>query len=143
MGSIYIFFSAIGPSYDCRERLNLFPTPSRSPHDDWGNRFGIKGKRAVRSSKPDKSRLGRMASHNVYILWKKISQPYIPMQFLYAFEFVNEIVFKKLINFNRLHFCEFKGRKHNILWFMKQLSKVRCLQPVYMLFVKNRFCGPF
>jgi hypothetical protein len=86
-----MFFSAIGPSYDCRERLNLFPTPSRSPHDDWGNRFEIKGKRAVRSSNAEKSRLGRMASHNVYILWKKIFQRYVPMQFLYVIEFVNEI----------------------------------------------------
>jgi len=67
-----IFFSTIGSSYDCQEGLILLPIPSWSPHEEWGNRFRIKDKRAVLSSNAMKSRFGRMVSLDVYILWKKM-----------------------------------------------------------------------
>ena len=77
----------------------LLPIPSWSPNDKWGIRHKIKGSRVVLSSNAEKSMPGRMASHHVQILWKKISYRYVPLQFSYLIEFVKEVYQIKLLNF--------------------------------------------
>jgi len=59
---------------------------------------------------------GRVASHNVQILWKKGFELYTPLQFLCIIEYVEDVPWENLLNFNRLHFCGLGTKKHNILW---------------------------
>jgi len=86
-----ISFSSNESYYNCQVGPILLSIPSWSPQDKWGNRHKIKGNRVVLSSNAEKSTPGRMASHDVQILWKKVFWHYVPLQFFYIIEFIEEV----------------------------------------------------